>query len=90
VDGLPNDSDILSRIFAGASIYYNYTGQVDCFQTSDPGNDDLGVTGWNWQVSLNPLAKSQRPLLDASFPLGFCDSSFPLGLSNLYPEVPEF
>lgn len=50
VDGLPNDSDILSRIFAGASIYYNYTGQVDCFQTSDPGNDDLGVTGWNWQA----------------------------------------
>jgi hypothetical protein len=71
MDGLPNDSNILSRIFAAASIYYNYTGQVDCFQTSDPGNDDLGVTGWNWQVGHNPSAKSQRPLLVCVFSTWF-------------------
>lgn len=62
MDGLPNDSDLLSRIFAGASIYYNYTGQVDCFQPSDPGNDDLGVTGWDWQVIFDPLLQNHEQL----------------------------
>lgn len=50
IDSLPEGSDILSRIFAGASVYYNYSGQAECFQPSDPGNDDLGVTGWDWQA----------------------------------------
>lgn len=52
IDRLPAGSDILSRIFAGASIYYNYTGSIDCFQPGDSGNVDLGTSGWNWQVAL--------------------------------------
>lgn len=31
IDSLPEGSDILSRIFAGASVYYNYSGQAECF-----------------------------------------------------------
>jgi hypothetical protein len=50
IDGLPDGSHVLSRIFAGASVYYNYTGNVDCFQPDDSGNIDLGTSGWNWQV----------------------------------------
>jgi lysosomal Pro-X carboxypeptidase len=50
IDALPEGTDILSRIFAGASIYYNFTGQVACFQPDDSGNVDLGTRGWDWQA----------------------------------------
>jgi lysosomal Pro-X carboxypeptidase len=40
-------SSILERIFEGVSIYYNYTGTVDCFKLDD---DPHGMDGWNWQV----------------------------------------
>ncbi|KAG0572079.1 hypothetical protein KC19_VG066300 [Ceratodon purpureus] len=80
VDGLPNDFDILSRIFAGVSIYYNYTGQVDCFLTSDPGNDDIGVTGWNWQACTEmvmPMSSNSNNSMFAPYDWnleGFMDS----------------
>lgn len=28
-------------------MYYNYTGNVDCFELDD---DPHGLDGWNWQV----------------------------------------
>ncbi|XVF15373.1 hypothetical protein REPUB_Repub09cG0146700 [Reevesia pubescens] len=47
IDGSPDDSSILERVFNGVSIYYNYTGDVDCFQLDD---DPHGMDGWNWQA----------------------------------------
>lgn len=37
----------MERIVEGISIFYNYTGQVDCFKLDD---DPHGMDGWNWQV----------------------------------------
>ena len=48
IDGCPSGTSILERVFAGISVFYNYTGEVECFELDDP--DDLGVNGWNWQV----------------------------------------
>lgn len=47
IDGCPHGTSILERIFEGVSVYYNYTGGVDCFQLDD---DPHGMDGWNWQV----------------------------------------
>ncbi|CAN1777414.1 Lysosomal Pro-X carboxypeptidase [Linum perenne] len=47
IDGSPKGSSILERIFAGVSIYYNYTGTVSCFELDD---DPHGLDGWNWQA----------------------------------------
>ncbi|KAG6490763.1 hypothetical protein ZIOFF_052073 [Zingiber officinale] len=47
VDNYPNETGILERIFAGVSIYYNYTGNVDCFDLED---DPHGMSGWDWQA----------------------------------------
>ncbi|CAN0917702.1 Lysosomal Pro-X carboxypeptidase [Linum grandiflorum] len=47
IDGSPDGSSILERIFAGVSIYYNYTGTVSCFELDD---DPHGLDGWNWQA----------------------------------------
>ncbi|KAK8973892.1 hypothetical protein V6N11_013049 [Hibiscus sabdariffa] len=47
IDGSPPDSSILERIFNGVSVFYNYTGGVDCFQLDD---DPHGIDGWDWQA----------------------------------------
>ncbi|XP_031503638.1 uncharacterized protein LOC116266541 [Nymphaea colorata] len=47
MDSYPDGTGILDRIFGGISIYYNYTGSVDCFDIRD---DPHGMNGWNWQA----------------------------------------
>lgn len=58
-----NSTDILSRIFAGVSIFYNHTGSVTCFEIED--NLD-GIDGWNWQVG-----KILKCLLSLKFRSGY-------------------
>lgn len=47
IDSLPDGASVLQRIFEGISVYYNYTGKVECFDLND---DPHGMSGWNWQV----------------------------------------
>lgn len=47
IDSFPNGTDVLDRIFAGVSVYYNYTGEEKCFDVND---DPHGENGWNWQA----------------------------------------
>ncbi|KAK0603087.1 hypothetical protein LWI29_001260 [Acer saccharum] len=47
IDSGPESISILERIFQGVSVYYNYTGKVDCFELDD---DPHGLDGWNWQA----------------------------------------
>ncbi|KAK9097090.1 hypothetical protein Sjap_022587 [Stephania japonica] len=47
IDNAPDGSSDLDRVFAGVSIYYNYTGTVDCF---DLQADPHGMSGWDWQA----------------------------------------
>ncbi|KAL8250930.1 hypothetical protein R6Q59_034623 [Mikania micrantha] len=47
IDNLAEGVNILDRIFKGVSIYYNYTGEADCFELDD---DPHGMSGWDWQA----------------------------------------
>ncbi|KAJ4714660.1 Lysosomal Pro-X carboxypeptidase [Melia azedarach] len=47
IDSSPEGTSTPKRIFEGVSVYYNYTGKVDCFQLDD---DPHGMDGWNWQA----------------------------------------
>lgn len=47
VDSCLDGTTVLQRIYEGVSVYYNYTGKVDCFDLSD---DPHGMGGWDWQV----------------------------------------
>ncbi|KAL8231187.1 hypothetical protein R6Q57_000965 [Mikania cordata] len=47
IDNLAEGVNILDRIFKGVSIYYNYTGEADCFELAD---DPHGMSGWDWQA----------------------------------------
>eukprot|EP00252_Welwitschia_mirabilis_P023507 TRINITY_DN665_c0_g1_i1.p1 TRINITY_DN665_c0_g1~~TRINITY_DN665_c0_g1_i1.p1 ORF type:complete len:505 (+),score=77.57 TRINITY_DN665_c0_g1_i1:286-1800(+) len=47
IDSFGNSTDLLEQIFAGVSIYYNYSGDAECFDIDD---DPHGESGWNWQA----------------------------------------
>ncbi|XP_042017963.1 lysosomal Pro-X carboxypeptidase-like isoform X3 [Salvia splendens] len=59
IDNCPDGTSILQQIFEGVSVYYNYTGTVDCFDLDD---DPHGMDGWNWQACTEmvmPMATSK-------------------------------
>ncbi|KAJ0039638.1 hypothetical protein Pint_27827 [Pistacia integerrima] len=87
IDNSPEGSSILERIFEGVSVYYNYTGKVDCFELDD---DPHGLDGWNWQACTEmvmPMSSSQ----DASmFPTyDFSYSSFQEECWKKFKVVPR-
>ncbi|CAI9111212.1 OLC1v1011383C1 [Oldenlandia corymbosa var. corymbosa] len=47
IDSCPDGTSIFQRIFEGVTVYYNYTGTVDCFNIDD---DPHGMSGWDWQA----------------------------------------
>lgn len=48
IDDCPDGTSTLERVFEGVSIFYNYTGQAECFELED--TSDVGTDGWNWQA----------------------------------------
>ncbi|PSS30665.1 Lysosomal Pro-X carboxypeptidase [Actinidia chinensis var. chinensis] len=66
IDNCPNGTSVLDRLFAGVSVYYNYTGEFDCFQLDD---DPHGLDGWNWQACTEmvmPMSTKQDSMFPAS------------------------
>ncbi|GAQ77788.1 Serine carboxypeptidase S28 family protein [Klebsormidium nitens] len=47
MDGAPAGSSLLERIYAGANVYFNYSGDATCFEI---GADPHGENGWNYQA----------------------------------------
>lgn len=65
IDSYPGGTDLLDRIFAGISIYYNYTGTVNCFDLED---DPHGLSGWNWQACTEMVMPMSRSQENSMFP----------------------
>ncbi|XP_030479798.1 uncharacterized protein LOC115697039 [Cannabis sativa] len=66
IDSMAGDN-ILEKIFEGISVYYNYTGKVDCFELDD---DPHGMDGWNWQACTEmvmPMSSSQDSSMFPTF-----------------------
>ncbi|KAK9274492.1 hypothetical protein L1049_021741 [Liquidambar formosana] len=49
IDGFPPRATKLTRVFAAASLYYNYSRTERCFNL-EHGTDAHGLHGWNWQA----------------------------------------
>lgn len=47
IDSAADGTSVLDRIFNGVTVYYNYSGTVDCFKLDD---DPHGMSGWQWQA----------------------------------------
>ncbi|KAK6798282.1 hypothetical protein RDI58_005984 [Solanum bulbocastanum] len=67
IDSLPDGASVLQRIFEGISVYYNYTGKVDCFDLND---DPHGMSGWDWQACtemIMPMASNRTTSMFPEF-----------------------
>ena len=52
IDGAPEGSDILSRIFAGVVAF---RGNMSCYYTSNTTDYPIEtIQGWGWQVTTDP------------------------------------
>ncbi|XP_073062532.1 uncharacterized protein [Primulina eburnea] len=49
IDGSKPGETKLNRVFAAASLYYNYSKTEKCFMLEDE-TDDHGLHGWDWQA----------------------------------------
>ncbi|XP_073002945.1 uncharacterized protein [Typha latifolia] len=49
IDGFPQGVDTINKVFAAASLYYNYSGDKQCFEIEN-GADPHGLHGWDWQA----------------------------------------
>lgn len=45
-----SDKQLLSGISQAVRVYYNYTGDAVCLNTSQTATGDLGIMGWFYQV----------------------------------------
>lgn len=75
IDGCPDGTSTLERIFEGISVYYNYTGKADCFELED--YSDVGTDGWNWQACTEmvmPMSSSRDGSMFQTYDYNF--SSF--------------
>ncbi|GER40491.1 serine carboxypeptidase S28 family protein [Striga asiatica] len=49
IDDAKTGINTFEKLYRAASVYYNYTGQAQCFDLND-NSDQLGVDGWSWQA----------------------------------------
>ncbi|GAY50149.1 hypothetical protein CUMW_124500 [Citrus unshiu] len=87
IDNAPDATSILERIFEGVSVYYNYTGNVDCFQLDD---DPHGLDGWNWQACTEmvmPMSSSRDKSMFPAYDYNY--SSFQEECWNDFNVIPR-
>ena len=51
IDNPELGNDTFAKLYGAANIYYNYTGNVDCFNITND-SDKHGLDEWTWQVSI--------------------------------------
>ncbi|XP_042484740.1 lysosomal Pro-X carboxypeptidase [Macadamia integrifolia] len=88
IDSFPDGTSVLERIFAGVSIYYNYTGAaVDCFDLTD---DPHGMSGWDWQACTEMVMPTSSSKSKSMFPASDFDySSYQEGCSKDFGVNPR-
>ncbi|KAF5791533.1 putative lysosomal Pro-Xaa carboxypeptidase [Helianthus annuus] len=65
IDNYADGTNVLDRIFKGVSVYYNYTGTVDCFDLDD---DPHGMSGWDWQACTEMVMPMSSDKNSSMFP----------------------
>ncbi|KAH7671870.1 Peptidase S28 protein [Dioscorea alata] len=62
IDGFPNGTSTLDKVFAAASVYYNSSGTEQCF---DFASASLPLNGWSWQACTEmvmPMSRSNESM----------------------------
>ncbi|KAK4764942.1 hypothetical protein SAY86_026032 [Trapa natans] len=87
IDNASDGSTILERIFEGVSLYYNYTGDVSCFELDD---DPHGMSGWDWQACTEMVMPMSSSQVGSMFsPYNFNLSSYEEGCRQSFGVSPR-
>ncbi|KAL3566892.1 hypothetical protein D5086_032307 [Populus alba] len=68
IDGFPSGASKITRVFAAASLYYNYSRAEKCFKL-EHGPDAHGLHGWDWQACTEmvmPMTCSEESMFPTS------------------------
>ncbi|KAK7267031.1 hypothetical protein RIF29_19695 [Crotalaria pallida] len=68
IDSSVKGNNTLDKLHAAASIYYNYTGSVKCFDLND-NSDPHGLQEWQWQACtemIMPLGANNESMFPES------------------------
>ncbi|KAL0424097.1 UNVERIFIED_CONTAM: Lysosomal Pro-X carboxypeptidase [Sesamum radiatum] len=87
IDNCPDGTSIIQRIFEGVSVYYNYTGKVNCFNLED---DPHGMNGWNWQACTEmvmPTSSSKSASMFPAYDLTYFMKGFKHALKNFGSNI---
>ncbi|KAL5772858.1 hypothetical protein ACOSP7_012463 [Xanthoceras sorbifolium] len=88
IDESPPGVAKLTRVFAAASLYYNYSGTEKCFKIEDRA-DSHGLHGWNWQACTEmvmPMTCSNESMFP---PSAFDYKHFSVECMNKFGVVPR-
>uniref|UniRef100_A0A2N9G0J8 Lysosomal Pro-X carboxypeptidase n=1 Tax=Fagus sylvatica TaxID=28930 RepID=A0A2N9G0J8_FAGSY len=88
IDGFPPGASKLSRVFAAASLYYNYSRTEKCFNLENEP-DAHGVRGWDWQACTEmvmPMTCSNESMFP---PSGFDYKEFVQQCMKRYGVLPR-
>nr|XP_043626103.1 lysosomal Pro-X carboxypeptidase [Erigeron canadensis] len=69
IDEYPPGASKLTRAFAAASLYYNYSGTQKCFDLENDQSDIQGIRGWDWQSCTEmvmPMSNSNQSMFPPS------------------------
>ncbi|KXG20504.2 lysosomal Pro-X carboxypeptidase [Sorghum bicolor] len=70
IDGFPANADILEKVFAAASLFYNYTGDQTCNHIEDKDSPrSLDLSYWRWQACtemIMPMSSSNESMFPPS------------------------
>ncbi|KAL8039797.1 hypothetical protein ABFX02_10G059500 [Erythranthe guttata] len=85
IDDPKTGNNTFEKLYAAASIYYNYTGNAKCFNLIDR-SDPHGIRpGWNWQACTEMILLTDGNTEDSIFPasnysyndrLEYCKSNY--------------
>ncbi|CAM0947175.1 unnamed protein product [Alopecurus aequalis] len=67
IDSFSRGTDVVDKVFAAASLYYNYTGRMRCFRIENAA-DPLGPV-WQWQACTEmilPMTSSKESMFPPS------------------------
>lgn len=67
IDNPTLGNDTFAKLYSAAQVYYNYTGDVTCFNLNDDSDPhDLG--GWSWQACTEMIMPTDGNHKDSIFP----------------------
>ncbi|XP_031127439.1 lysosomal Pro-X carboxypeptidase-like [Ipomoea triloba] len=67
IDDPRHGSNTLEKLYAAVNIFYNYSGEVSCFDLINPP-DPYGLSGWTWQACTEMIMPTDGNRKDSIFP----------------------